>query len=144
MKLLIDGISQLFNAVGSLLFVIIVVDLFIPVSVQQRFNLSLELLASVKFLNRETDNSTPHLHCHGVVFGQAHLVFEQNDRSKLAQVVLDVKSIFLAFDDCVAPRYRDVVDPHFGLVAATQLKLLLCGRDRQHVDIARGILVERH
>ena len=138
---MIDGISQLFNAVGSLLFV---VNIFIPVSVQQRLNLSLELLSSVEFLYRETDNGAPHLHCHGVVFGQTHLIFKQNDRSKLAQVVFDVKPVFLAFDDGVAPRHRYVVYPDFGFVAATQLELLLLRRYCQHVNIARGILVKRH
>jgi len=48
-----------------------------------------------------------------MVLCESQFLFEQNNSSKFAKVVLDVESVFLALDDGMAAGDRDVIDSHF-------------------------------
>ena len=79
-----------------------------------------------------------------MVLSQAHFLFHKDNSAELGKVVFDIETVFLALDDCVAARDGNVVDAHFGLVAAAQLELRLRVRNCQHVNVARRVFVQGH
>jgi len=84
------------------------------------------------------------LHSHGVVFSQAQVVFEENNRAELADVVFDVESIFATLDDGVAARDGNIIDADLALVTPAEFELIFLVGNRKHVDISRSIFVEWH
>lgn len=95
-------------------------------------------------LDGETDDSSSHLHGHGVVGLQSELILKEDDGSELGGVILDVETILLAFDDRVASAHTNIVDSHLGLMTTPKFELSLLRSHRQQVDIPRGILVQWH
>ena len=56
-------------------------------------------------LNGEGDDCSAHLHRHRVMRLEPQPALEQDDRTKLGGVVLDVEAILLALDDGMAPAH---------------------------------------
>lgn len=56
---------------------------------------------------------------------ESELVLEEDDGSKFRGIVLNVESVRLALDDCMASTNTDIVDSHLRLVASSKFELAL-------------------
>ena len=75
---------------------------------------------------------------------EAQLVFEQNNSTELACIILNIEAILLALDDGMTSRNGNVIDAHLRLMPSSELELTLFGSNCQKMDVSGGVFVEGH
>jgi hypothetical protein len=67
--------------------------------------------------------------------------FQKHKGAELRSVVFNVHSVFLVFDNRMAPGHRDVIDSDFALVAPAHVETHFLRRKVEHVNGPGGVLL---
>ena len=67
---------------------------------------------------------------------QPELLLQQDDGAELGSIVLDVKTIMFALNDCVTAANTDIVNTYLTLMTSSKLELGLLRRHGQQVNVS--------